>query len=151
MVQSTPVVTNRLRTERLPNGKRELLANLNREALGVEIEVPTGFPTDFSSIPSFARFVVRWSKIDVAGVVHDWCYHVGLQDASGKPSQKMADDIWRVVAQTGESKANAFQAWVCWLGLRIGGCWAWKKHRANDDPASTFRRAYLSTLDRGHP
>lgn len=53
----------------------------------------------------------------MAGVVHDWCYDVGLSDPFGKPSRALSDAIWRDIAQRGESRANAFQAWVCWAGL----------------------------------
>ena len=136
----------RLRTERLPDGTRKLLTELTRKACGVDIVVPEGFPTDFSSIPAPARFIVRWSKVDIAGVVHDWCYHVGLQDESGKPSKELADRIWWVIAQRGESRANRLQAWLCWAGLRIDARRAWKEHRAKDDEPSEYRQAYLASL-----
>ncbi len=127
-----PSQDTRLRTERLANGKRELLADLTRQSCGATIVVPEGFPTDFSSIPFWARFVVRWSRVDVAGVVHDWCYDIGLTDPSGQPSRELSDAIWRDIARRGESRANTFQAWVCWAGLRLGGWIAWNKHRAKD-------------------
>jgi hypothetical protein len=137
----------RLRTERLADGKRELLAELRRESCGVTIVVPEGFPTDFSSIPFWARFVVRWSRVDVAGVVHDWCYHVGLQDESGRPSRALSDKIWRDIAQRGQSRANPLQAWVCWTGLWLGGWYVWNKRRAADATPSPFRQAYLASLE----
>ena len=138
----------RLRTERLADGTRELLAELTREARDVTIVVPKGFQTDYSSIPFWARFVVRWSKVDVAGVVHDWCYHVGLQDESGKPSKALSDHIWRDIARGGESKANPLQAWVCWVGLRLDARQPWKEHRARDAMPSRFRKAYLASLEK---
>jgi hypothetical protein len=125
-----PSQDTRLRTERLASGKRELLAELRRQSCGASVVVPKGFRTDFSSIPFWARFVVRWSRVDVAGVVHDWCYHLGLRDESGKPSRALSDKVWRDIAQRGDSKANALQAWVCWTGLRLGGWIAWNRHRA---------------------
>jgi hypothetical protein len=136
----------RLLTVRLADGRRELLAELTREVGGVKIVVPKGFKTDYSSIPAFARFIVRWSKVDVAGVLHDWCYHVGLQDDSGKPSKALSDLIWREIAQRGKSRANPLQAWVCWAGLRIDARGPWNKHRANDATPSEFREAYLASL-----
>ncbi|NNE20939.1 MAG: DUF1353 domain-containing protein [Myxococcales bacterium] len=127
-----PSQDTRLRTERLANGNRELLADLTRQSCGVNIVVPKGFETDFSSIPFWARFVVRWSRVDVAGVVHDWCYHTGIRDEFGKPSRSLSDDIWRHIAERGDSQANPLQAWVCWAGLRLGGWMAWNKHRRRD-------------------
>lgn len=124
----------RLCTVRLATGDRELLVPLEREYKGNTLTVPAGFVTDYSSVPAFARFIVRWSKIDVAGVVHDWCYAVGLPDASGVPSRKLSDEIWLHIAQSGHSSANWLQAHLCWLGLRIGGKPAWRKHRARDAP-----------------
>ena len=100
---------DRLRTVRLPDGRRELLSELTREACGVIIVVPKGFKTDYSSIPPFARWIVRWSKVDVAGVVHDWCYHVGVQDESGKPSKALSDLIWKEIAKRGASRANRWR------------------------------------------
>jgi len=138
---------SRLRTERLADGRRKLLTELTREACGVKIVVPKGFSSDYSSIPALARFIVRWSKVDVAGVVHDWCYHVGLQDDSGKPSKTLSDLIWREIAQRGESRANPLQAWVCWAGLRIDARGPWKRRRAQDATPSEFRKAYLASLE----
>ena len=139
---------SRLRTVRLADGRRELLSELTREACGVEIVVPTGFKTDYSSIPAFARWIVRWSKVDVAGVVHDWCYHVGVQDESGEPSKALADRIWKEIAQRGASRANPVQAWLCWAGLRIDARRAWRRHRSNDaDPTNEVRKAYLASLE----
>lgn len=136
----------RLRTERLADGRRELLAELTRKSCGVTIVVPEGFQSDYSSIPFWARFVVRWSKVDVAGVVHDWCYHVGLQDESGKPSKALSDRIWHDIAGRGDSKANPLQAWVCWAGLRLDARRPWKQHRARDTAPSPFRKAYMASL-----
>jgi hypothetical protein len=147
MTRPDPSQQTRLRTERLADGKRELLSELRRESCGATIVVPDGFQTDYSSIPFWARFVVRWSRVDVAGVVHDWCYHVGLQDESGRPSRALSDRIWRDIARRGQSRANALQAWVCWTGLWLGGWCAWNKSRARDAQGSRFRAAYLASLE----
>lgn len=123
MTDSTRLVSGPLRTERMGNGRRRLLRDLTVEVAGDQITVPFGTETDFSSIPWFGRMLVRWSKVDVAGVVHDWLYQTGVT------SRSHADDIWRLVAIAGEHRANAFQAWTAWLGLRLGGWYAWLQHR----------------------
>lgn len=85
---TSKVVQNfELKTKRLPNGDRTLIGPLKvkgfRTALP-NLQVPTGdvsrgmisvdsgFITDFSSVPTPLHWVVRWSSVDIAGVVHDF-------------------------------------------------------------------------------
>ena len=75
-------------TERLSNGERLFLRPLVVNVNGRKITVPAGFITDYSSIPQLAAWYVRWSKVDVAGVVHDWLY------VKGSMSKEDADQIW---------------------------------------------------------
>ena len=69
------LVSDWLRTERQPNGTRILLRELNVDVDSTVINVPEGISTDFSTIPWYGRFLVRWSRVDIAGVVHDYLYH----------------------------------------------------------------------------
>ena len=109
-----------LQTERLPNGNRVLIRGLLVKLDDdTEITVPKGFVTDFSSVPGLARSFLRWSRVDIAGVVHDflyWCPQKGI-------SRQRADAIWREMAGAGEHHANTLQQWLGWLGLRVGGWW----------------------------
>ena len=123
---SVRLVSGNLQTERMSDGRRRLLLDLVVEVDGLLITVPEGTLTDFSSIPWFGRALVRWSKVDIAGVVHDWLYQ------SAFTSRARADKIWRLVAVAGDHHANAFQAWVGWLGLRLCGWKAWNRHRSRD-------------------
>lgn len=83
-------VLTSLRTERLSDGRRKLLRDLVVEIGGADpITIPAGFVTDFSSIPWFARALVRWSRVDIAGVVHDWLY------TTSELSRRQADRLWR--------------------------------------------------------
>lgn len=126
-----------LRVERMDNGKRILLrplivdlgqvvpgisdyAKLSRKKTQV-ITVPTGFDTDYSSIPRFARSIMgRWDKHDIAGIVHDWLYRVGApRDA--------ADTVWRIVATSGDRHVNRLQGFLGWLGLRVGAGAVYKR------------------------
>ncbi len=128
MHYKTTLISKPLQTERLPNGSRKLLRDLVVGVDGVEITVPRDTITDYSSIPWFARWFVRWSKVDIAGVVHDWLY------AKGEYERCRSDKIWRMVAVAGEHRATHFQAWVCWLVLRLFGSFAWNKHREKRFP-----------------
>ena len=119
----TRLVSGPLQTERQSDGKRKLLRDLVVEVEGTRVIVKKGFLTDFSSIPWYGRILVRWSKVDIAGVVHDLLYE------DGSMSRARADEIWRLVAIAGEHSANAFQGWVGWLALRVGGWVSWYHHR----------------------
>lgn len=113
------IVGELLRTERQNDGTRVLLRDLIVEVESKRITVPTGTQTDFSTIPWFGRILVRWSRVDIAGVVHDFLYHTQVFPRS------KADRIWRLCAVSGEHRANWFQGWTGWLALRIAGWVAW--------------------------
>ena len=108
-----------LRTDRLPSGRRQLVRDLIVCVDEQTWTIPQGTDTDYSSIPAIGRFVVRWSRVDIAGVIHDWLYQ------EKQVSRRYADRIWRLVAQRGDHRANALQAFICWVALRIFGGWAW--------------------------
>jgi len=116
-----------LQVERRPDGRRELLRPLRVRAghCGCVVEVPPGFVTDYSSIPWLARPLVHWSKVDVAGVVHDCLYRQGVLP---KENRYGADRIWRLIAMSGSHRANWFQAWIGHFGLWIGGWLAFHRH-----------------------
>ena len=122
----TRLIGGLLQTERMPDGRRRLLSVLVVEVDKDKITVPTGTVTDFSSIPWFGRILVRWSKVDIAGVVHDWLY------LAGTTSRARADGIWRLVAIAGEHHAGELQAWLGWVAIRVGGGCAWSRHRRQD-------------------
>lgn len=119
----TTLILGNLRTERLENGRRTLIRSLGVQIGDEEIIVPAGITTDFSSIPWWGRILVRWSRVDIAGVVHDWLYQTAAM------SRREADQRWRSVARAGDHRANAFQAWVGYIALRLGGWIAWNRHR----------------------
>ena len=121
----------RLWTERREDGRRLLLRPLVLNlADGGSITVPAGFVTDFSSIPPGAGWVMAWSKVDVAGVVHDWLYAEGSMDRS------KADRIWREVALCGGHSANGLQAWLGRGAPFLVGWRAWNRHRRHAAPLS---------------
>ena len=58
-----------LRTDRLPSGRRQLVRDLIVCVDEQTWTIPQGTDTDYSSIPAIGRFVVRWSRVDIAGVI----------------------------------------------------------------------------------
>lgn len=115
-------VLDLLSVTRLLDGKRILNSSLEFvDATGLGHRVRAGFKTDYSSIPSALHWIVRWSKVDYAGVVHDHLY------CTKDVPRKVADQTWREVAMKGRHRANALQAWVCYLGLRAFGWMYWRK------------------------
>ena len=134
------VVGEPLHTKRNCDGRRILLCDLVINVEGTcigksadvpEIRISKGFKTDYSSIPTPLQWVVRWSKVDVAGVVHDWLYRDGRSTLSGneRDKRKCADEMWKEIALSGQHRATCCQATICWLALRLFGCWFWHKHR----------------------
>ncbi|MDE0104258.1 MAG: DUF1353 domain-containing protein [Bryobacterales bacterium] len=81
------------------------------------VTINAGFVTDYSSIPRQFQSFVLWSQVDVAGVVHDFLYQ--CTDCS----RLVADNVWREIARSGDNRASAFRAWVCWVMLRGFGGW----------------------------
>ena len=139
------VVEGPLQTEKCPDGTRVLLRPLGVRVDGflIRIEADRFFRTHFSSIPWFARWVVRWSKVDVAGVVHDWLYRTSGQgvvtyesdtehDLRATITRRQADRFWRLLARCGSHRANALQAWACWFGLVVGGWPVWNRNHRTD-------------------
>jgi hypothetical protein len=85
------------------------------------ITVPHCFVTDFSSIPSLARSLYRFSSVDLAGVCHDWAYRIGVD-------RKRADRCWEIVATSGQASVSRALGRAGYLALRAGG---WAVYRGN--------------------
>lgn len=113
-----------LETIRLNDGTRRLLRPLIWDDGIIRVEVPTGTLTDFSSVPRFATpFMPRWSKLDLAGTLHDYLYQVGYD-------RFLADAIWYTVVRQGTGRRGA--AKLGWAALRLVGWIAYRRHRKND-------------------
>ena len=122
-------VPDPLEVKRLDDGRRELLKPLSRVVYGREVCVHAGFVTDFSSDPIG---LLDWSKVDVAGVVHDYLYNPCSDDDDGKPtvSRWRADCIWFKIATSGKWQSSPITAALGWVGMRVFGGLFWKKGRA---------------------
>lgn len=104
------------------------------------IEVFAWFITDYSSIPTPLQWFVRWSRVDIAGVAHDFLYrHTTC-------TRRVADDVWWELALSGRWSANRFQAWVCWVMLRGFGGWCREKDRQHSPLALTGAAVLLAAF-----
>lgn len=92
---------------------------------GVYIAVPSGFMTDFASIP----WLFRWWQTGstgpqrVAGYFHDWLY-----SEQSKYDRKYSDRVFRLVMEA--AGGSAFKRWAMYLALRLGGWAAWRSNQA---------------------
>lgn len=122
-----------LQVERLPNGRRRLLRDLKMRIGQQHITVPEGFVTDYSSWPRFLPGP-KFSKIDLAGVVHDALFKWGGWTPEGKPpiGYTEANRVWYEVAKAGEygdAKATTLGAWIGRIGLWMGAWPTWLRYR----------------------
>lgn len=115
-------------------GKWRLLEALSYTALdGVVYTAPTGFETDFASVPRFL-----WSIYPPDGpgyrksaVIHDYLYaHAELfvpGDDHGHISRGSADDVFYEAMTTEGFRPSGRR--VVWLGVRTGGWLPWRRYR----------------------
>ena len=84
-----------------------------------EIKVPTGFVTDFASIPRLLWFILHpTGRYGKAAVIHDLCYRGHLF------SRAISDAIF--LEAMGVLKVSRWKRSVVYLAVRMGGYWAWK-------------------------
>lgn len=115
-----------LRLERLEDTSRDgrgtwqLLTPLvyRSDVAGRSFVVPQGFITDLASVPRlpFAYLLVGGIG-HAAAVVHDWTY------TSHEVSRDVADAVFREALRV--LGISAFQAWLMYLGVRLGGASSW--------------------------
>lgn len=84
--------------------------------------VPSGFITDFASIPKVFQWLIsKFGKYDKAAVLHDYLYFTGCE------TRKESDIIFfeaMIVLLVKWWKRRAI-----YRGVRVGGWVAWNKHR----------------------
>lgn len=137
-----------LKVERTASGKWKLLAPLVYESrtLGIII-APTGFETDFASVPRipFAYWFFGGMN-DKEGVIHDWLYDQHVTFIGGQPvTRKQADavlpgaiiseelaplgDCDSLVCYTTTTARNFWSfvsAWAFWVVVRLFARGHWR-------------------------
>lgn len=82
------------------------------------ITVPTGFITDFASIPWVLwSWLPSWGKYGKAAVIHDYIYQTHCK------TREEADKIFYEAMLVGGTKK--WKAGLMYYGVRIGGFLAW--------------------------
>lgn len=94
--------------------------------------VPTGFETDFNSVPRGLWNILPPWEYPEAGVVHDYLYkfpEVFTGDSTRTLNRGECDDIHRrILDLTG---ASFFKRQAMWAGIRAGGWKPWGRYRSN--------------------
>lgn len=97
-------------------GTRRLLEALVYDSalLRRMVTVPSGFITDFASVPRIpVAYLAAGGCANAAAVVHDWLYTTHEVDRA------TADAVFREAVLAGGDPA--WRAWLMWAGVRIGG------------------------------
>ncbi len=123
----TPLVV-----EVMPSGKRfKLHCQFTYRWGKTAITIPSGFVTDFASIPRILRIIIpklgRWNK---AAVLHDYIYQnpeSGLRFEVGyvRWSRKGADVVFRDAME--DLGVIKWKRNLMYWAVRIGGWMAWRK------------------------
>lgn len=100
---------------------------------GELIVVPAGFVTDGASVPRLLwwLFPPFGGNYDEAAVIHDHLYseaELYAGDDDGHVSRAHADTL--MLEAMGVKGVDIVDARLIYRGVRLGGWWAWRRHRA---------------------
>ncbi len=124
------VFTENLVVSPLPDGRTWVLRkdfsyDVGKENSGETITVPTGFITDFASVPRlFWMFFPRWGKYGNAAVIHDYLYW----KQEKKYPRKKADEIF-LEGMRDALNVSKIKSGTLYTAVRIGGKSAWNKNK----------------------
>ena len=107
-----------------PDGRKwrlfkEFTYHIGSEYSNDYVHVPTGFITDFASVPWVLwAWLPSWGKYGKAAVVHDYLYQTSQR------SRKEADDIFYEAMLVGGTKR--WKAKLMYYGVRFFAWLAWR-------------------------
>ena len=79
--------------------------------------VPSGFRTDFASVPRVVVWLIpRFGRYTAAAILHDWLCTVGIE--TGQVTSREADGLFRRVMR--EQGVPVVRRWLMWAGVRWG-------------------------------
>lgn len=124
----TDVVTVRSHGDRM----WELAIPLIYEGKTDRWTVPTGFLTDFATVPRVAVWLIpRFDRYTRAAILHDWL--CAQHRDTGYPSSPDVDGVFRRILR--ELGTPPVRRWLMWVGVRLG---ALTDPRRRDGWWSTF-------------
>ncbi len=95
------------------------------------IRIPSGFVTDFASIPKFLLpLLPSWAKINKPSPIHDYLYTHKM--IMSKPiTRKKADDIFyeAMIVDFRNHRSGKIVAWLEYWAVRLWGWKAWKPNK----------------------
>lgn len=105
-------------------------------------EVPKGFPTDFASIPSFARpFIDKAHQNAYAAVLHDFLYFT-------QPVSRLeADSLFREALASPDCNTSPSKQWIMHRAVRLGGFRAWSKIELATEATEMADQNYIDEED----
>ena len=118
---------SKLRVEDAGDGKWRLTAPLRfwSDVLNDVVTVPTGFETDFESIPRVpVIYLLLAQSSNEAGVVHDYLYRAGSKP---RVTRAQADAVFYEASRC--DGCNLVSSWAKWAGVRVGGMRAFHRRR----------------------
>lgn len=91
------------------------------------VTVPSGFITDFASIPRFALWYLDDDDpvILFASIIHDYLYTIRGEIEDRTLARQQVDELFRRMIMA--CGGRAAQAWVVYQSVRIGGGSHWGK------------------------
>jgi hypothetical protein len=138
---TVPKFINRLTIVAIDDETWKLLAPLNYRSVLLEgvVEVPINFVTDFSSVPRIPFvFDLLGDMAHEPAVVHDWLYYAGIH------SRYISD---KVMLEAMEAIDIAWRKrWQIYVGVRMGGSFAWNKHRKLGHTSADFPNTSFDDL-----
>ena len=112
----------------------KITKDFHYELNGIKYVIPKGFSFDGASVPKFlATFLSPVGVLLLGGLIHDYAYkYAALKPALQQSSllvvdQKQADKIFRDINI--EINGFYFLNYLAYWALRLGGWFAWNKHR----------------------
>lgn len=94
----------------------ELVAPLSYQGRVDHWTIPSGYRTDFATVPWFAQWVIpRTGVWTLAAVLHDWLLTDGIP--AGFVTSRQADGVFRRVLR--EEGTDQVRRWCMWAAVRV--------------------------------
>lgn len=91
------------------------------EMLDRQLVVPSGFITDFASVPRLP--FIYWfagGATEAPAVLHDWFYRTCNEEVTREQADAL---LYEAIVARGYSR---LRGWLMWAGVRVGGYWSYQ-------------------------